>query len=169
MLDSLRKLDWATRDMRRRQKHVEAASRALTATLQRAPTEAEIAEKMGIDVDRLRKMMLDLANMSQVSLSTRANENDDLPAPDLPDAPETQPDSICAQEQLRSLLGEATKTLPERYQKVVALYHNNEMTMKEIGVVLGINESGVSQIHKTALERMAPVLHKNGIASVHAF
>jgi RNA polymerase sigma factor for flagellar operon FliA len=169
MLDNLRKLDWASRDMRRRQKQMEAASRELTAMLQRAPTEAEIAEKMGIKVDRWRRMMLDLPNMSQVSLSTRANENDELPAPDLPDAPENQPDSICIHEQLRSLLGEATKSLPERYQKVVTLYHYNEMTMKEIGSALGINESRVSQIHKTAIEKMATVLHKNGIDSVRAF
>jgi RNA polymerase sigma factor FliA len=169
MLDSLRKLDWASRDMRRRQKDVEATTGALTAILQRAPTEAEVAEKMGITIDRWRSIMLDLRNLGPVSASTRANENDDLPAMDFPCAPETQPDSICAHQQLRSVLGEATKTLPERYQKVVMLYHTNEMTMKEIGGLLGINESRVSQIHKVALEKMANVLHKNGIDSVHAF
>ena len=61
------------------------------------------------------------------------------------------------------------KTLPERYQKVVVLYYTNEMTMKEIGGVLGINESRVSQIHKSALEKMQVVLQANGIDSVHAF
>jgi RNA polymerase sigma factor for flagellar operon FliA len=169
MLDSLRELDWATRDMRRQQKRLEATTRALEAMLQRAPTEAEVAEKLGIDIDRLRRMMMNLPNMNPVSLSTRANENDDLPAPDCPGTPETQPDSICAHEQMRSMLGEAAKTLPERYQKVVMLYHTDEMTMKEIGAVLGINESRVSQIHKAALEKMANVLHDNGIDSVHAF
>jgi RNA polymerase sigma factor FliA len=169
MLDSLRQLDWATRDMRRRQKQVESTTHALAATLQRPPNEVEIADKMGMDIDRWRKMMLDLPSVSQVSLSTRANDYDDLPAPDLPDVPERQPDSICAHEQLRSILGEAAKTLTARYQKVVALYHHGEMTMKEIGVVLGINESRVSQIHTAALEKMANVLHRNGIDSVHAF
>ena len=61
------------------------------------------------------------------------------------------------------------KTLPERYQKVVFLYYTNEMTMKEIGGILGINESRVSQIHKSALEKMQVVLQANGIDSVHAF
>ena len=61
------------------------------------------------------------------------------------------------------------KTLPERYQKVVFLYATNEMTMKEIGGVLGINESRVSQIHKTALEKMASVLQDAGIHSSQAF
>ena len=114
-----------------------------------------MAEKLGMDVDRWRNMMLDLRNVGLISASTRSNENEDLPAPDFPSKPETQPDSICAREQLRSVLGDAMKTLPERYQKVVLLYYTNEMTMKEIGGVLGINESRVSQIHKSALEKMA--------------
>jgi RNA polymerase sigma factor for flagellar operon FliA len=169
MLDSLRQLDWASRDMRRRHKQVEAATRDLASTLQRTPTEAEIAEKLGMDVDRWRTMMLDLRNVGLISASTRPNENDDLPAPDFPSKPETQPDSICAREQLRSMLGEAMKTLPERYQKVVLLYYTNEMTMKEIGGVLGINESRVSQIHKSALEKMAVALEASGIKSSQAF
>ncbi len=169
ILDSLRQLDWASRDMRRRHKQVEAATRDLAASLQRTPTEAEVAEKLGMDVDRWRNMMLDLRNVGLISASTRANENEDLPAPDFPSKPETQPDSICAREQLRSVLGIAMKTLPERYQKVVLLYYTNEMTMKEIGGVLGINESRVSQIHKSALEKMMAVLQQNGITSSQAF
>jgi RNA polymerase sigma factor for flagellar operon FliA len=169
ILDSLRQLDWASRDMRRRHKQVEAATRDLSSTLQRAPTEAEVAAKLGMDVDRWRTMMLDLRNVGLVSASTRSNENEDLPAPDFPSKPETQPDSICAREQLRGVLGEAMRTLPERYQKVVVLYYTNEMTMKEIGGVLGINESRVSQIHKSALEKMMVVLQANGIQSSQAF
>jgi RNA polymerase sigma factor for flagellar operon FliA len=169
ILDSLRQLDWASRDMRRRHKQVEAATRELAATLQRTPTEQEVAEKLGMDVERWRTMMIDLRNVGLVSASTRANENEDLPAPDFPSKPETQPDSICAREQLRSVLGVAMKTLPERYQKVVMLYYSNEMTMKEIGTILGINESRVSQIHKAALEKMATALEQNGITSSQAF
>jgi len=169
ILDSLRQLDWASRDMRRRHKQVEAATRDLSSTLQRAPTEAEVAAKLGLDVDRWRTMMLDLRNVGLVSASSRSNENEDLPAPDYPSKPETHPDSICALEQLRGVLGDAMKTLPERYQKVVVLYYTNEMTMKEIGGVLGINESRVSQIHKSALEKMMVVLQANGIQSSQAF
>jgi len=169
ILDSLRQLDWASRDMRRRHKQVEAATRELAATLQRAPTEQEIADKLGMDVERWRNMMIDLRNIGLISASTRSNESEDLPAPDFPSKPETQPDSICAREQLRSVLGIAMKTLPERYQKVVMLYYTNEMTMKEIGGILGINESRVSQIHKAALEKMATALESNGITSSQAF
>ena len=169
ILDSLRQLDWASRDMRRRHKQVEAATRDLASTLQRAPTEAEVAEKLGMDVERWRTMMLDLRNVGLISASTRSNEGDELPAPDFPSGPETHPDSICAREQLRSVLGVAMKTLPERYQKVVLLYYTNEMTMKEIGGVLGINESRVSQIHKSALEKMQAALQATGITSSQAF
>jgi RNA polymerase sigma factor for flagellar operon FliA len=169
ILDSLRQLDWASRDMRRRHKQVEAATRELAATLQRNPTEAEVAQKLGMDQERWRSMMLDLRNVGLVSASTRSNENDDLPAPDFPTGPETHPDSICAHEQLRSVLGDAMKVLPERYQKVVTLYYTNEMTMKEIGGILGINESRVSQIHKAALEKMQVALESTGITSAHAF
>lgn len=169
ILDSLRQLDWASRDMRRRHKQVEAATRDLASTLQRAPTEAEVATKLGMDVERWRNMMLDLRNVGLVSASTRANENEDLPAPDFPSKPETQPDSICARTQLKHVLGDAMKTLPERYQKVVLLYYTNEMTMKEIGGVLGINESRVSQIHKSALEKMNAALQATGITSSQAF
>jgi RNA polymerase sigma factor for flagellar operon FliA len=169
ILDSLRQLDWASRDMRRRHKQVEAATRDLAAVLQRNPTEQEIAAKLGIDQERWRSMMLDLRNVGLVSASTRTNENEDLPAPDFPSKPETQPDSICAREQLRSVLSVAIKTLPERYQKVVSLYYTAEMTMKEIGGILGINESRVSQIHKAALEKMQVVLTSNGISNSQAF
>jgi len=169
ILDSLRQLDWASRDLRRRHKQVEAATRDLASELQRSPTETEVAEKLGVEQTRWRQMMVDLRSAGMVSASTRAGDNDDLPAPDFPSKPETQPDRMCEREQLREVLSSAMQTLPERYQKVVVLYYTNEMTMKEIGGVLGINESRVSQIHKAALEKMANVLQLAGIHSSHAF
>src|SRR3954464_5295509 len=69
ILDSLRQLDWASRDMRRRHKQVEAATRELAATLQRNPTEQEVAQKLGMDPERWRNMMLDLRNVGLVSAS----------------------------------------------------------------------------------------------------
>lgn len=169
ILDSLRQLDWASRDLRRRHKQVEQVTRDLASTLHRNPTEAEIAAKMGVEVDRWRQMMLDLRNVGLVSASTRGSEHEDLPAPDFPSKPETQPDSMCAREQLRDMLAIAMKVLPERYQRVVLLYYTNELTMKEIGTQLGINESRVSQIHKSALEKMANALQQAGIHSSQAF
>lgn len=168
ILDSLRQLDWASRDLRRRHKQVEAATRDLTATLQRTPTESEVAEHMGLQQQRWHQIMLDLRNVGLVSASTRGAEGDDLPPPDFPGDPDSQPDAMCAREQLRSVLGDAMRSLPERYRKVVVMYYANEMTMKEIGGLLGINESRVSQIHKTALAKMMVTLQSNGITSAAA-
>lgn len=169
ILDSLRQLDWASRDIRRRFKQVEAVTSELTAVLERAPTDAEIAEKLGLDLDRWRALKLDLQDIGLISASTRPDEVDDLPAPEFPGNPETQPDSICARKEMKTALGDAMRVLPERYQKVVLLYYTKEMTMREIGDILGINESRVSQIHKSALDKMAVALQANGITSSQAF
>lgn len=169
ILDSLRQLDWASRDLRRRHKQLEAATRQLAAELQRNPTEAEIAERLGVDVDKWRQMMMDLRNTGLISANTRSNEHDDLPEPEYPSAPDTHPDRMCAKEQMRSFIGKAMGCLSDRYRQVVMLYYNNDMTMKEIGTVLGINESRVSQIHKSALEKMQSALECAGIHSSEAF
>src|SRR5437667_4048036 len=125
ILDSLRQADWASRDLRRRHKQVEAATRDLSAKFERPPTEAEIAEKMGVEVERWRQMVVELRTVGLISASGRGNERDNASAPDFPGKPECQPDSICAREQLRSVLGDAMKTLPERYQKVGGLCYTN--------------------------------------------
>ena len=169
ILDSLRQLDWASRDLRRRHKQVEQITRDLCTSLQRQPTEDELAAQLGVDVHRWRQMALELRNVGLISASTRAQDNEDLPAPDFPSKPESQPDSMCAREELKKKLEVAMAVLPERYKKVVILYYTNEMTMKEIGGMLGINESRVSQIHKSALEKMAVVLQSSGIRSSSAF
>lgn len=169
ILDSLRQLDWASRDLRRRHKEIEAAIRTLTLELQRQPTEHETAERLGIDIDRLRQVMMDLRNSGLVSANTRSTEHEDLPEPEYAGTPETQPDSMCAREQMKDALSGAMKCLPERYRQVVSMYYTNDMTMKEIGKVLGINESRVSQIHKLALEKMGSSLKGSGIHSSHAF
>jgi RNA polymerase sigma factor for flagellar operon FliA len=113
--------------------------------------------------------MLNLENIGPISTDTRPNQWDDLPAIDLPGKSESQPDFICIRKELRSTLGVTIKTLPERYQQVMRLYYANELTMKEIGGMLDINESRVSQIHKRALGMMATVMNHNGIASSRAF
>ncbi len=169
ILDSLRQLDWASRDLRRRHKQIEAATRELSGTLQRNPTEAELAEKMGVEVERWRQMMAEMQTVGLISISSRRQDQDDLPAPDYPARAETQPDNMCAHGQLHEFLWEAMKSLPERYRKVVVLYYTKDMTMREIGGILGINESRVSQIHKSALEKMHSALQSAGINSSCAF
>jgi RNA polymerase sigma factor for flagellar operon FliA len=169
ILDSLRQLDWASRDLRKRQKQLDAVTHNLMTRLGRTPTEAEIAETLGLGLDRWRRVALELKNLGLVSASSLRPDPDNSAPIEFPAAPDSQPDRICAQRQLSSVLAGAMKCLPERYQKVVFLYYTNEMTMKEIGQVLGVNESRVSQIHKIALEKMAVSLRSAGIESAGAF
>jgi RNA polymerase sigma factor FliA len=169
ILDYLRKLDWASRDMRRRQKLVAAAVDELTTTLERTPSEIEVADKAGLNLTTCRVTMSDLRNGGPVSYSRFANDQEDRPIPEFASSVESRPDFICGREELRGVLAEAVKTLPEKHRKVVVMYYTNDMSMKEIGSALNINESRVSQIHKSALAKMAATLEANGIASHQAF
>jgi RNA polymerase sigma factor FliA len=169
ILDSLRQLDWASRDLRRRQRQVEAMTRDFTARLKRTPTEAEIAEHLGVSVEKWRRMSLDLKNIGLLSTSSLRQDSDNTTPIEFPAGADSQPDALCSREQMRSVLAIAMKDLPQRYQKVVFLYYTNEMTMKEIGEILGVNESRVSQIHKIALEKMCATLREAGIHSALLF
>ena len=165
ILDSLRKLDWASRDLRKRHKQLEEITRELAATLSRPPSEAEIAEKMGVGVERWRQLAVELRMVGLLSSTPAPSDTEDRAVPDYPAGPDLQPDRLCERKQMGAVLENAMQDLPERYQKVVMLYYTREMTMKEIGGVLGINESRVSQIHKTALNKMAASLQAAGIKS----
>jgi RNA polymerase sigma factor for flagellar operon FliA len=168
ILDSLRQLDWASRDQRKRQKQVDAVTRDLSGRLGRTPTESEVASEMGLSLERWRRVLLELRTVGLVS-ATPAVEGERDRIQDFAATPDFQPDRICANNQLRNTLARAIGSLPERYQKVVFLYYTNDMTMKEIGSLMGVNESRISQIHKTALKRMATALESAGIHSAEAF
>ena len=168
ILDSLRQLDWASRDLRKRQKQVDAVSHALATKLGRTPLEGEIADEMGLSPSRWHRIQMELRTVGTISSTTHPDPDFDRPM-EFPATPELQPDRMCGHRQLQVTLARAMEKLPKRYQKVVFLYYTNEMTMKEIGEVMGVNESRVSQIHKSALEKMQLVLQANGIDSVHAF
>lgn len=165
ILDSLRDLDWASRDLRKRHKQFEAVTRELTAALQRAPTETEIADKMGMDVARWRQVAIELRMVGLLSASTRANESENDAAPEYPATDQLNPDVLTGKRELRAVLSTAMRTLPERYQAVIGLYYLAGKTMREIGDRLGINESRVSQIHKAALDKMGVSLQAAGITS----
>ena len=168
ILDSLRQLDWASRDLRRRQKQVDSVSHALASKLGRTPLEGEIAEEMGLSPDRWHRIQMELRTVGTVSASSHADPDFDR-VMEFPAAPDLQPDRMCGQRQLQVTLARAMGTLPKRYQKVVFLYYTDELTMKEIGDLMGVNESRVSQIHKIALKKMATALQSEGIHSAEAF
>jgi len=168
ILDSLRQLDWASRDMRKRQKQIDSVTRGLANKLGRTPSESEVAQEMGVGMERWQRMVSELRTIGLVSGSAHHEDERDR-IQEFADIPELQPDQVCARRQLQSTLARAMEHLPVRYQKVVFLYYTNELTMKEIGEILGVNESRVSQIHKVALKRMATALQGEGIRSAAAF
>lgn len=165
ILDSLREMDWASRDLRRRHKRLEEVTREFSATMERQPTEAEIADKMGMDLERWRQVAIELRMVGFLSASTRANDNEDGPAPEFPAAPDSNPGVMTGHRQLKSMLATAMSTLPVRHRQVIHNYYTGGKTMREIGETMGVNESRVSQIHKAALERMAECLQASGVRS----
>ena len=167
ILDSLRDMDWASRDLRRRHKQLESVTRELAALKERNPTEAEIAEKMGMDIERWRQVAIELRMVGLLSASTRAPESDNQTAPEFPATNDLNPDVLTEQKQLRDVLSGAMETLPPRHRQVINLYYTAGRTMREIGDSMGINESRVSQIHRAALEKMETNLRAGGIHSAN--
>lgn len=168
ILDSLRQLDWASRELRKRYKQMETLNRDLSVKLGRTPTQNELAEAMGISSRRWQSLMVDFRSLGLAATQLRNAEREDQPLQEITSAPENQPDKQLEQVELREQLSRAMKTLPARYRQVVQLYYERDMTMKEIGGLLGVNESRVSQIHKSALERMQSALGTSGISSAAA-
>ncbi|HWF46709.1 MAG TPA: FliA/WhiG family RNA polymerase sigma factor [Bryobacteraceae bacterium] len=170
ILDSLRDLDWASRDLRRRHRQVELLKRSLTEKLDREPTTPELAEAIGIDMRRFRAMLVDFRSVSLAAARLKsAREGDGGVHTEAPCAPDTLPDRLFAQVEMRDRINDAMQALPCRYRKVVFLYYTRELTMREIGVILGVNESRVSQMHRCALTKMQTFLEQSGIASTGVF
>jgi RNA polymerase sigma factor FliA len=169
ILDSLRQHDWASRELRKRYKQVESVTRDLTAQLNRVPTDAEIAAAMGLSAQRWQNLMVDFRSLGIAAVQAKATEREDQPVRELAAAPSYCPGNTLAKTQMSEKLQTAMKLLPERYQQVVELYYEREMTLKEISRILGINESRVCQIHKSALAKMQTALVNNGICSAAAF
>lgn len=174
ILDSLRQLDWASRDLRKRFKHIEALTQKLSSQLGRTPTENELARGMGVSLARWRKLVFELHAAGLAPSQNHAgglyNESlERFASADAPQSEEDPPDRCCARQQLREVLADAMKGLPPRYQRVVALYYAQGSTMKQIGSELGVNESRVSQIHKAALEKLEAALRSRGIEGCNVF
>jgi RNA polymerase sigma factor for flagellar operon FliA len=163
ILDSLRDLDEVSRDMRRLHKQVESATAGLTQLLQRAPDDDEIAEKLGMKLESLRVSMAHIRSATRILISSGIDE--DLPPLEFSSGPETRPDAICAQKKLQNTVRVALKRLPRRDQTILLSYYGDEMKMKKIGCMLGINESRVSQLHQRAIRTMKLHLRASGITS----
>ena len=156
ILDNLRELDWSPRELRRKGRLVDSTYAQLSGKLGRAPDEHEIAEEMGIQLKELQSLLAELDGLELGSLrveSPRDGKEEDL-TEYIPSRPEETPFFQCLRSETKHLLENAISELPEKEQRVLALYYYDELTMKEVGVALGIGESRVSQIHSLAMVRL---------------
>lgn len=155
ILDSLRTLDWSPRELRRKGRAVEETIRTLTAQLGRAPSEQEIAHGMDLSLSDYQQLLGELKGLEIGSLNLERNEDggdDELSY--LPGTESDEPLFRCLKGELRQRLMDAIDTLPEKERMVLTLYYYEELTMKEIGLTLGVVESRVSQIHSAAVVRL---------------
>lgn len=159
ILDNLRSLDWATRSMRRRAREVQKAYAEAEQDLGREASEEEVATKMQIPVAELRTTLEEMRGLSLVNLDERDEETGLALAETIFD-PKIGPDRDLEQMQQRALAAAAIEKLPKREREVLALYYLEEMTMKEIGAVLQITESRVSQLRTQAIIRLRNQLSK---------
>ena len=159
ILDELRALDWVPRTVRARARQLERANVRLEGRLLRAPSDDELAAELGIKVDELHDALLEISRSTIVALDELWSSQDgggdqvslletvaDLEAPD--------PQAVFDTLERRQQISQAILALPERERLVIALYYYEELTLREIGEVLGVTESRVSQMHAKAALRL---------------
>lgn len=164
IIDELRAMDWVPRSVRSRAREFEAAYVALENRLKRVPTDAEIAAEMGVSARDLQGILAKLSYASVISfeeLWTGGSERDEHQDPlgVIPDERAEDPVDIFESAEIKDILATAIDRLPEREKTVVALYYYEGLTLKEIGSVLGVTESRVSQLHTKAVLRLRARLH----------
>jgi RNA polymerase sigma factor FliA len=170
ILDMLRRLDTAPRSLRRWQRAVEIQTRALSLRLQRVPTDEELSETLGIEIDQVRRNRQILAS-SGCEQEPQQRGADEFPQRnrECAAASHWMPDAIQERKESLEVLLRSIEMLGARARRVVLLYYSQNLTMKQIGILLQVNESRVSQIHKTALQAMSAVLHSAGIRPTTRF
>ncbi|HEY3703660.1 MAG TPA: FliA/WhiG family RNA polymerase sigma factor [Terracidiphilus sp.] len=152
ILDSLRTLDWSPRELRRKGRAVEEAIRNLTARMGRPPNEGEVAEEMDLSLDQYQQLLGDLKGLEIGTLNMERNEDSgEEELAYVPGNPEEDPLFQCLRGGLEERLTEAIQNLPDRERLVMTLYYFEEMTMREIGLAMGVVESRVSQVHASAV------------------
>ncbi len=159
ILDSLRTLDWSPRELRRKGRAAEEAVRMLTSRLGRSPGEAEIAAEMGLGLEEYQRLLGELKGLEIGTLHVEHNEDSgEEELAYIPGRPDEDPLFCCLRGELQEKLGEAIEHLPERERLVMTLYYFEELTMREIGLALGVVESRVSQIHASAVVHLRAAL-----------
>jgi RNA polymerase sigma factor FliA len=159
IIDELRALDWVPRSVRARARQIERAHGKLEHRLHRTPTDEEMAQELGITADEFQESLLKISTSTVVALDElwavgdtagdQVSLLDTLRDPDAPD-----PQKLLDATELRDRLAAAIADLPDREKLVISLYYYENLTLREIGEVLGVTESRVSQLHTKAVLRL---------------
>jgi len=159
IIDELRSLDWVPRSVRAKAREIEAAHAKLERMLARTPTDDEVAKELGVSNDEFQESLLQISNSSVVALdelwSVSDASGDQVSLLDtMKDPSAVDPARELGVSELKDRLANAISRLPEREKLVVALYYYENLTLREIGEVLGVTESRVSQLHTKAVLRL---------------
>ncbi len=168
IIDELRALDWVPRSVRARARQFERVNMKLEARLQRAPTDEEMAAELEITLEEFQDGLLQISTSTIVALdelwSVSDSSGDQVSLLDtLPDRAAPDPQAVVDQSELRDRIADAIAALPEREKLVIALYYYENLTLREIGEVLGVTESRVSQLHTKAVLRLRSSCRVNWI------
>ena len=161
ILDSLRGLDWAPRQQRKRAKQIEAAISVAEQKLKRAPNEDEIAAQLGLSMVEYHEWLVDIRGVNLGSLEASSGDDDgrDL-LKYISDKEENWPSRLVERAELERLLVEAIDRMPPIEKTVLSLYYQEELTLREIAKIVGLHESRISQLKSQALLRLRTYLEK---------
>jgi RNA polymerase sigma factor FliA len=159
IIDELRSLDWVPRSVRSKAREIEKVCALLENRLHRAPTDHEIADELGVSVDEFQVSLSQIANTSIVALdelwAISGSDGDQSALIDTIEDPKSKdPSRMLDLSEMKSRLAAAIDALPKREKIVIALYYYENLTLREIGEVLGVTESRVSQLHTKAILRL---------------
>lgn len=161
MLDELRSRDWAPRSVRRNAREVASAMQKVEQRLGRPATEQEVAQNLDIDLTEYRQILLDTNNSQLFSYDEWREEHGESVEPMLEGHEDANPLQHLLEGNLRQRVIEAIEALPEREKMVLTLYYQEELNLKEIGAVLEVGESRVSQLHSQAIKRLRARLNND--------
>ena len=161
ILDSLRGLDWAPRQQRKRSKMIEAAINIAEQRLHRAPTEEEIAAELGLNLEEYHEWLVDIrgVNLGSLEVASAEDENRSL-LRYISDDEENWPSRLLEKSELQRLLADAIEKMPRTERTVITLYYHEELTLREISKVVNLHESRVSQLKSQAILRLRSYVEK---------
>ena len=158
IFDELRQLDWIPRSIRQKAREIEDTIVELEARLGRTVSDAEVASQMGLTEEEYQREVMKVSGTSMLSLNDvwySSDDSDNLSIGDSIESPASlNPDVQVEREEIRKVIIQAINELPEKEKMLIVLYYHEDLTFKEIGEVLEVSESCISQLHAKANLRL---------------